>query len=75
MKKKAEKEFGEATRASVKKEMAQTRMAKHAKRIEPTRFDKSRPLSERRPIRRKQLPSVRHEGRLRIAPVNAAGSF
>jgi hypothetical protein len=39
MKKKAEKEFGEATRV-VKKEMAQTPMAKSAREDEPTRFDK-----------------------------------
>jgi hypothetical protein len=31
MKKKAKKEFGEATRASVKKEMAKPRMAKSAR--------------------------------------------
>jgi hypothetical protein len=34
MKKKAKKEFGEATRASVKKEMAKPRMAKSARESE-----------------------------------------
>ena len=36
MKKKAKKEFGEATRASVKKEMAKPRMAKSAREGETT---------------------------------------
>jgi hypothetical protein len=36
MKKKTKKEFGEATRASVKKEMAKPRMAKSAREREIT---------------------------------------
>ena len=36
MKKKAKKEFGEATLASVKKEMAKPRMAKSAREAEVT---------------------------------------
>jgi hypothetical protein len=56
MKKKAEKEFGERVPASRKKWRKHAWQSLHAKRIEPTRFDKSRPLSERRPIRRKRFP-------------------
>ena len=47
MKKKAKKEFGEATRASVKKEMAKPRMAKSAREQEANRVDGRRPPVKR----------------------------
>jgi hypothetical protein len=71
MKKKAKKEPGEATRDSVKKEMAKPRMAKSAReavfkrsagRITPAKPAKAKSQSHELPFRRTQ-------GSPRIAPV------
>jgi hypothetical protein len=61
MKRKAKKELGEMTRASVKKEMAKPRMAKSAREEEANRIDARRP------------PVKRGKAKLQLQPLPVLG--
>jgi hypothetical protein len=60
MKKKAKKELGEATRASVREEMAKPRMAKSAREQKANRVDGRRPPIKRAKARLQLQPLPVH---------------